>query len=157
MVVVRRFFLLLAGAMLCAPALTPLGAQDQTGTIRGVVVDSSTNQPVADANVVVEGTRRGAITGSDGSFVIGGVPAGTYTVRARRIGFGAPAQVVTVSAGATVTANFALDRRVAVLEEVVTTGYGAQRRIAITGSVSTIDVDAANVGVPTNVTNLIQG
>ena len=157
MVVVRRLFLLLAAALLCSPALTPLGAQDLTGTIRGVVVDSATNLPTADVTVVVEGTRRGAVTGSDGSYVIGGVPAGTYTVRARRIGFGAPAQSVTVTAGGTVTANFALDRRVAVLEEVVTTGYGAQRRIAITGSVATIDADAANVGVPTNVTNLIQG
>ena len=157
MVVVRRFFLLLAGAVLCAPALTPLGAQDVTGTIRGTVVDSLTNQPVADVTVIVEGTRRGAITNADGSYVIGSVPAGTHTVRARRIGFGAPAQVVTVSPGASVTANFALDRRVAVLEEVVTTGYGAQRRLAITGSVSTIDADAANVGVPVNVTNMIQG
>jgi iron complex outermembrane receptor protein len=157
MVVVRRFFLLLAGAVLCAPALTPLGAQDATGTIRGVVVDSTSNQPVADVNVVLEGTRRGAVTNADGSYVIGSVPPGTYTVRARRIGFGAPAQVVTVAPGASVTANFALDQRVAILEEVVTTGYGTQRRLAITGSVSTIDADAANVGVPTNVTNLIQG
>src|SRR5688500_11756149 len=155
MVVVRRLFLLLAAALLCSPALTPLGAQDLTGTIRGVVVDSATNLPTADVTVVVEGTRRGAVTGSDGSYVIGGVPAGTYTVRARRIGFGAPAQSVTVTAGGTVTANFALDRRVAVLEEVVTTGYGAQRRIAITGSVATIDADAANDRVPTNGTNRI--
>ncbi len=157
MVVVRRSFLVLAAALMCTPALTPLGAQDLTGTIRGAVTDSSTNLPLADVTVVVEGTRRGAVTNNDGSYVIGGVPAGTYSVRARRIGFGAPAQSVTVSPGATATANFGLDRRVAVLEEVVTTGYGAQRRLAITGSVSTIDADAANVGVPTNVTNLIQG
>jgi TonB-linked SusC/RagA family outer membrane protein len=157
MVVVRRLTLLLAAALLCSPALTHLSAQDLTGTIRGVVVDSATNLPTADVSVVVEGTRRGAITNNDGSYVIGGVPAGTYTVRARRIGFGAPAQTVTVTPGGTVTANFSLDRRVAVLEEVVTTGYGTQRRLAITGSVSTIDADAANVGVPTNVTNLIQG
>ena len=156
MVVVRRLFLLVA-ALVCIPALTPAGAQDLTGTIRGVVTDSSTNLPVADVTVVVEGTRRGAVTNNDGSYVVGGVPAGTYTVRARRIGFGAPAASVTVSPGSTVTANFALDRRIAVLEEVVTTGYGSQRRLAITGSVATIDADAANVGVPTNVTNMIQG
>src|SRR3989337_762330 len=104
MVVVRRLFLLiLAGAFFCAPALTPLGAQDLTGTIRGVVVDSLTNQPVADVNVFVEGTRRGAVTNNDGSYVIGGVPAGTYTVRARRIGFGAPPQSVTGSPGSPAT------------------------------------------------------
>ena len=104
MVVVRRLSLLLAAALMCTPALTPLGAQDLTGTIRGVVTDSSTNLPVADVTVVVEGTRRGAVTNTDGSYVIGAVPAGTHTVRARRIGFGAPAQSVTVSSGATATA-----------------------------------------------------
>ena len=156
MVVVRRLLFVLA-ALVCVPALTPLGAQDATGTIRGVVIDSATNQPIGDVNVILDGTRRGAVTNADGSYVIGSVPAGTYTVRARRIGYGAPAQVVTVSPGSSVTANFGLDRRVAILEEVVTTGYGTQRRLAITGSVSTIDADAANVGVPVNVTNMIQG
>ena len=154
MAVARRLFLALAASLLCT---APLKAQDLTGTIRGVVVDSATRQPVADVSVFVEGTRRGAVTGNDGSFLIGGVPAGTYTVRARRIGFSAPAQSVTVTPGSTVSLNYFLDRRVAVLEEVVTTGYGTQRRLAITGSVATIDTDAANVGVTTNVTNLIQG
>jgi len=108
-------------------------------------------------NVIVEGTRRGAVSGPDGTFTIGGVPSGSQTVRARRIGFGAPVQVVIVPNGGSVAVIFALDRKAAVLEEVVTTGYGTQRRLAITGSVATIDADQAKVAVPTNVTNLIEG
>src|SRR5439155_17634189 len=45
----------------------------------------------------------------------------------------------------------------AILEAVVVTGYGTQRREAITGSVSTIDATAANRGVVTNVDQMIQG
>ncbi|HEX6628907.1 MAG TPA: SusC/RagA family TonB-linked outer membrane protein [Gemmatimonadaceae bacterium] len=156
MAVVRRFAL----ALLVGLWSTQLGAQTPvppSGTITGRVVDADTQQPVPDVTVVVEGTRRGAVTGTDGTFTIGGVPAGSQTVRARRIGYGAPLQTVNVPNGGSVSAIFAMSRQAAVLEEVVTTGYGTQRRLAITGSVATIDADQAKVAVPTNVTNLIQG
>ena len=157
MAAVRRLTLALVVGLLVS---TRLGAQTPvppTGTITGRVLDAGTQQPVADVSVFVEGTRRGAVTAADGSFTIGGVPSGSQTVRARRIGFGAPIQVVVVPNGGSVSVLFALDRRAAVLEEVVTTGYGTQRRLAITGSVATIDADQAKVAVPTNVTNLIEG
>ncbi len=157
MAAVRRLTLALVVGLLVS---TRLGAQTPvppTGTVTGRVLDAGTQQPVADVSVFVEGTRRGAVTAADGSFTIGGVPSGSQTVRARRIGFGAPVQVVVVPNGGSVSVLFALDRRAAVLEEVVTTGYGTQRRLAITGSVATIDADQAKVAVPTNVTNLIEG
>ena len=154
MAVVRRLALALAIGLFWT---IPLGAQAPTGTVVGRVVDSTTQQPVADVSVVVEGTRRGAVTGPDGTFTIGGVPAGQQTIRARRIGFAAPVQTVNVPVGGTATVTFSLDKRAAVLEEVVTTGYGTQRRLAITGSVSTIDANQANVGVQPNVTSMIEG
>jgi TonB-linked SusC/RagA family outer membrane protein len=157
MAVVRRLTLaLVAGVLLSAR----LGAQNPvppTGTITGRVLDAGSQQPVADVSVFVEGTRRGAVSGLDGTFTIGGVPSGSQNVRARRIGFGAPVQVVVVPNGGSVTVIFALDRKAAVLEEVVTTGYGTQRRLAITGSVSTIDADQAKVAVPVNATQLFEG
>lgn len=157
MAVVRRLTLALVVGLLVS---TRLGAQNPvppTGTITGRVLDAGTQQPVADVSVFVEGTRRGAVSAADGSFTIGGVPSGSQTVRARRIGFGAPIQVVVVPNGGSVSVLFALDRKAAVLEEVVTTGYGTQRRLAITGSVATIDADQAKVAVPTNLTQLIEG
>src|SRR2546423_13743111 len=101
MAVVRRFSLALLIGLVWSMRL---GAQAvPSGTITGRVVDAITQQPISDVSVVVEGTRRGAISGSDGTFTIGGVPAGTQTVRARRIGFSAPAQTVTVPAGGSVS------------------------------------------------------
>jgi TonB-linked SusC/RagA family outer membrane protein len=154
MAVVRRLILALVVGLVCS---VRLGAQGPTGIISGRVVDAASQQPVADVAVVVEGTRLGAVTGADGNFVIVGVPVGSQTVRARRIGFAAPVQIVTVTTGGTVAVVFPLERRATVLEEVVTTGYGTQRRLAITGSISTIDADQARTAAPTNVTNLIAG
>jgi iron complex outermembrane receptor protein len=154
MAVVRRLSLALVFGLLCT---VRLGAQNPTGNIAGRVVDSLTQQPLPDVSVVVQGTRLGAVTQADGSFVIGNVPSGTQFVRVRRIGFSSPLATVTVPAGGTATMHFALERRVAVLEEVVTTGYGTQRRLAITGSVSTIEATQAAVGIQPNVTNMIEG
>ncbi|HMG95649.1 MAG TPA: TonB-dependent receptor plug domain-containing protein, partial [Gemmatimonadaceae bacterium] len=154
MAVVRRFLLALVVGLICS---VRLGAQAPTGIVSGRVIDAETQQPVADVAVVVEGTRRGAVTAADGSFTIVGVPAGAQTVRVRRIGFSAPVQVVNVVAGSTAAVVFGVSRQAAVLEQVVTTGYGTQRRLAITGSISTIDADQARTASQTNVTNLIEG
>lgn len=155
MAFVRRLSLAIVIGLFCT---VRLGAQNPpTGTVSGRVVDSTTQQPLADVSVIVDGTGRGAITQADGNFVIVGVPAGTHTVRVRRIGFSTAPVTVTVPAGGTANVQFALEHRVAILEEVVTTGYGSQRRLAITGSVATIDANQAAVGVQPNVTNMIEG
>jgi TonB-linked SusC/RagA family outer membrane protein len=157
MAVVRRLTLALVVGLLWS---TVLGAQTPvppSGTITGRIIEAGTQQPVADVSVFVEGTRRGAVSGPDGSFTIGGVPAGSQTVRARRIGFTAPVQIVVVPTGGSVSVVFSVDRQAAILQEVVTTGYGTQRRVAITGSISTVDASAANVGVTANVNQMIEG
>ena len=155
---VARRLILLAGAVVCASGtLTTLGAQEPTGTITGQVLDSATQQPIAGVNVFVEGTRLGTITRDDGTFTIGGVPAGSHTVRARRIGYGSVPLVVDVTAGATVSVAFTLDRRVAVLDEVVVVGYTTQRKSSITGAVATVDLaDLESRRVP-DVAQALQG
>ncbi|HEU5184289.1 MAG TPA: TonB-dependent receptor [Gemmatimonadaceae bacterium] len=154
MAMVRFLVLALTGGLLLA---APIDAQDLTGTISGRVVDSTTQQPLAGATVRVEGTQRGTITADNGGFTIGGVPAGTHQVRATRIGYAPLVQTVTVAAGATTNVDFSLPPRAAVLSEVVTTGYGTQRREAISGSVSTVDAEAANKGVIANVNQMLTG
>ena len=132
---------LLAGALLCVAASSSLlSAQQPTGTITGQVVDSATRQPIAGVNVIVEGTRLGTISRDDGTFTISGVPAGTHTVRARRIGYGSVPMVVNVSDGATVSVAFALEKRAAVLDQIVVVGYTTQRKASITGSVATVEM-----------------
>jgi iron complex outermembrane receptor protein len=154
MAVVRRLFLIAAGSLFLA---APLSAQEPTGNLRGVVRDSATRQPLADVTVSIPGTRRGAVTAADGTFLLTGIPVGVQRVRASRIGHAPQFQTVTIAAGATPEVDFTLAAQALQLSEVVTTGYGTQRRLALTGSIASIDANAANVGVPANVTNLIEG
>ena len=135
----------------------PLGAQDSTGAIAGKVVDQTTQQPLANVEVAVPGTPNRDLSKNDGTFRVTGVRAGTQRVRATRIGYGSQFQEVSVTAGGTATVNLALVPAAAILEPVVVTGYGTQRREAITGSVSTVDAAAANRGVTTNVDQMISG
>ncbi len=134
----------------------PLGAQETTGAVTGKVVDATTQQPLANVEVAIAGTPYRELSRSDGSFTLNGIPAGPYRLRASRIGYGSQIQEITVTPGGTTTAQVTLAPAAAILEPVVVTGYGTQRREAITGSVSTVSAAAANVGVITNVDQMIQ-
>ncbi len=129
----------------------------QTGTITGRVADATTMGAMAGAGVGIEGTQRGTTTGPDGAFVLSNVPVGTHQVTVRLIGYAPVTQEVTVMAGRTATVQFSLQRQAVVLDEILVTGYGQQRRVAITGSIASVNVDEANVGVISNVDELIQG
>src|SRR4026207_72895 len=153
MAAVRYLIPALVGGMLWAGSL---GAQ-ATATIAGTVVDSTSRQPLTGVTVIVEGTQRGSVTGSDGVFRITGVPTGTVSVRARRIGYISQARTIVLGTSGTASVTFELPASASVLEGVVVTGYGSQRRVAVTGSIATIDADAANVGVITNVDQMIEG
>src|SRR3989475_10816040 len=120
----------------------PLRAQETTGAVAGKVVDATTQQPLANVEVALAGTPHRVLTRIDGSFVLNGVPAGPYRLRATRIGYGSQFQEIAVTAGGTTTAQVSLAPAAAILEPVVVTGYGTQRREAITGSVSTLNADA---------------
>ncbi len=134
-----------------------LAAQVQTGRIAGRVADGNTMEAVAGASVVIRGTRTRTNTGADGAFTLSRVSVGTHFVTARFIGYAPVTQEVTVIAGLTTTVEFSLQRQAVVMDAVVVTGYGAQRRLAITGAIASVNADDANVGVITNVTQLIQG
>ena len=102
------------------------GAADaQSGTVAGRVTQSDGGAALADAQVQVltGATAVGSIrTGADGSYRIGNVPAGTYTVVARAGGYVMKrVENVNVAAGGTATVNIAMDAVVSRLDAVVTT------------------------------------
>jgi outer membrane receptor for ferrienterochelin and colicin len=81
----RRYFItfVLAVAALAFPRM----ATAQTGKITGVVTDAGTGQPIEGAQVFIQGTGLGAVTGANGRYFILSVQPGVYTVTARRIGY----------------------------------------------------------------------
>src|SRR5688572_23279269 len=93
---VRRSALALVLA-LGAP-LSALVAQATTGTVRGRVTDGPAGRGVSDAQVTVEGTRLGAISGANGDFTILAVPTGQRTIVVKRIGYSPATKAVAVTA-----------------------------------------------------------
>ena len=154
MAVTRCALALVLGGILFA---SPLAAQGATGIVTGRVVDSASRQPLSAVSVRIVGSANGALSRGDGTFTISLVGAGVHQVRASRIGFAARTVSVTVAAGGTVNVDVTMTPQAAVLSDIVVTGYGTQRREAITGSVATVSADEANVGVVTNAQQLLQG
>ena len=138
--------------------LTSRASAQGTGRITGTVTDSAASRGLGSVQVAVVGTRLRAETDTEGRYTISGVPAGTYTVEARRIGFRrASVPGIIVSDGGTATANIAMITAPLTLEAVVTTGVvdpTAGTRVPFTVA----RVDAANAPVPaTNALETIQG
>lgn len=100
-------------------------AAAQTGSITGRVTNAEGAAPVAGARITaVSGIRTAAtvVSGDDGTFRITGLPAGTYSVSAVRIGFEARrADGIDVAASGAATVDFALSELSTKLNEVVTT------------------------------------
>src|SRR5438128_1252081 len=59
-----------------APLLGQAGAA--TGAIRGTVRHAASNNPLSNAQVSVAGTRLGAATRDDGTYLISRVPTGSH-------------------------------------------------------------------------------
>jgi len=58
-----------------------------SGSIAGTITDSVTNAPIAGAKVLVGCHGQNATTGDDGTYVIGGLAPGDYTVKAMKCGY----------------------------------------------------------------------
>ncbi|HST61358.1 MAG TPA: TonB-dependent receptor plug domain-containing protein, partial [Longimicrobium sp.] len=147
-------------ALLCllGLALLPGHARAQsTGRVTGTVTDAGSGQPLAAATVTVAGTSLSTATDAQGRYTLAGVPAGSRSVSAARLGYGTGQRTVTVAAGAEATANFALSSSVLLLDEVVVVGYGEQERRDVTGSVASVNTAALEDVPVQSLDQMLQG
>ncbi len=115
----RAGFLALAGFVGMAIA-SRLAAQTE-GAIGGRVRESGTDRSLGGAQVLVDSVV-GAVTDTGGSYRVRAVRTGWHRVAARLIGYrGIVLDSVFVRAGATVTADFALEASAVELEPLVVT------------------------------------
>jgi TonB-linked SusC/RagA family outer membrane protein len=126
--------------LLAAVALLPLRiAHAQAGgTVRGTVVDSTTQQPIGGAQVQLVGTNRTTFTDASGVYRFAGVPAGSATVRIQKIGFAQQTATVTVSDNGTASADVLMRSVIPTLSQVVVVGYGSSNRSEVTGALTTV-------------------
>ena len=79
-------------------------AQQELGTIKGVVRDSSTKELLPGASVVIKGTTKGAYTDFDGNYELK-VSPGTYLLVVSFTGYKGSENLVTVKVNQTSTVN----------------------------------------------------
>ncbi|MBI4539134.1 MAG: TonB-dependent receptor [Gemmatimonadetes bacterium] len=152
-----RAVILLALVPLLAPAAPARAQAPATGTILGQVVVSGTRQPLGSVQVFIPGSGLGTLTGDNGRFIMLNVPAGTYDVRAERIGYQTAERQATVRAGEPVQLTFELQTDVLGFDEIVVTGTaGAARRREIGNSIAQLSV-AQLEKPPLSIENLLQG
>ncbi|HUP13744.1 MAG TPA: TonB-dependent receptor [Niastella sp.] len=114
--------------------LTTTIALSQQRTVSGRVTDPN-NQPAVGATVAVKGTNVATQTDASGNFTIS-VPANSNTLTISSVGFESRDFDVSNQTNVTVALSTAASN----LNEVVVTGYSAQRRKDITGSVAVVNV-----------------
>ena len=118
----------------------PAALQAQ-GQILGQVVDAATMRPLGEVQVHLPSLGLGALTRTDGRFLILNVPVGTHSLVADRIGMRTSTQEVTVTAGGSTEVNFQLEAQALGLDELVVTGTaGAARRREVGTAVAQIDL-----------------
>ncbi|MDQ3310048.1 MAG: TonB-dependent receptor plug domain-containing protein, partial [Gemmatimonadota bacterium] len=89
--------------------------------------------------VNIVGTSARASTNEQGQYTIRGVPARQVTVQVTRVGFAEQARSIAVGAGATATANFALQQQAVQLAEIVTTATGDRRRVEVGNAITQVN------------------
>ncbi len=116
----RRSIFILFSIFLLFSFDSALGQSEQ-GSIKGLVINTE-NMPLAGANIILPKLERGATTNSRGEFQINQLPAGTYTVVIKFIGYKSKTNKVTVKPGATSHLQLELNRSVLDSEPVIITG-----------------------------------
>ena len=138
-------------AMTLALILSTVAAVAQTKTVKGVIYEEETGEPMPGATVSVEGSTRGVMTDLDGSFELTGVKP---TDKLKFECLGKETQVLQVG---TMT-NFVgkLNNAANELDEVTVVAFGKQRKESVIGSISTVDVKTLKVP-SSNLTTALAG
>lgn len=117
--------------MLCFALFTTAIAMAQTKTVTGKVVDEQ-GKGIANASVVVKGTKAGTVTNENGIFNLN-VPATAQTLIISSLGFLPQELAITANA-----ANVTLARNASKMDEVIVVGYGTQKKSVVTGAISSV-------------------
>jgi hypothetical protein len=114
---------------LCVSVAAPTSAQERLAGIRGALVDRLSGEPLAGAEITLLGAPP-PLTTSDpqGRFSYLGIPAGTYLLSIRSIGYTSASWVLVLAEGEILERSFVLEAAYQ-LDPVVVEGI-ADRRLA---------------------------
>ena len=147
-----RLGLVLALCALTAAVETSF-AQRKTATVKGVVTDAATKQPLVGVTCIVEGTQRGTTTGVDGTFTLELVSGGAKTLSFSYIGY----ETREVVWNNQTELKIELSETAQAMDEVIVVGYGSQKKSDITGAVGSVAKDRIEKMVSTDIAQIMQG
>jgi TonB-linked outer membrane protein, SusC/RagA family len=122
----------------------------QTGRISGTISDSNGN-PVLGASVLVKGTTTGTISDTNGKFSIN-VPNDKATLVISYIGYEKQELKATKQ-----PMNIVLVESSKTIDEVVVVGYGTQKKVNLTGAVSSVSMIELEGKPVVNIVEALQG
>lgn len=131
-------------------AFSSEGMQQNTVKVTGTVKDTN-GEPIIGANVMVVGTATGVITDIDGNFMLE-VPVGGK-LQFSFIGY--KEQVVPIKKG--ISLNIVLEEDSQMLGEVEVVAYGAQKKVSITGAISSMKGDDLLKTPAGSISNILSG
>ncbi len=124
--------------------------QQNTVKVTGTVKDAN-GEPIIGANVMVIGSATGVITDLDGKFMLN-VPIGSKL----QISFiGYKEQVVPIKKG--IGLNIVLEEDAQMLGEVQVVAYGVQKKVSVTGAISSMKGDDLLKTPAGSISNILSG
>ncbi len=120
--------------------------------VKGNVVDS-TDEPLIGVSVTAGQNKTGVSTDIDGNFTIT-VPNGPVTLKFSYVGYNE--QTVNVAANQS-EIKVVLQESSTMLEETVVIGYGVQKKVNLTGAVTSVDGAQLENRPAVSVSNMLQG
>jgi len=132
-----------------------------TGKLSGTIKDAQTGEPLIGANVLLEGTRLGAMTNVKGEFVILNIPSEKYSVKFSYIGYETLLmRDVSITVDQTTSLNVALNPESIQVDEMVVIAKTPLIQKDVTSSISVItreEIEALPVSSFTDLLSLQAG
>ncbi|WP_175632487.1 TonB-dependent receptor [Pedobacter ghigonis] len=119
--------------------------------IKGKIIDVN-GKPIPNVNILIKGTKRGVSTDVDGNFSLT-LATGENEITISAIGF----ETQTVAVNNRTFISITLKEMSANLDEFVVVGYGTQKKINLSGSVSSVSGKTITERPVPSIANLLQG
>ena len=155
---------LILTALLLAGLLAPLHAQN--GIVKGSVTDGATGSPLPGVHIRLLNSGDnsfvvGAYSGTDGTFNIGGIADGNYTMLTSFLGSRTDSQYVRVGSGKPVSLAIVLEEEILNMGEVVVTASRRKEKMldapASVAVISAKDIETRNAVSPVDHIEGVQG
>ncbi len=119
--------------------------------IKGEIVDAE-EMPLPGVNIVIQGTAIGTVSDIDGKFTIS-VPNESTVLAISFVGY----ETQTIVVADQRTLKITLRESSTELEEVVVVAYGAQKKVSVTGAISTVQTKELRQSSAANLSSALAG